>query len=159
MMRGTCTIVATVDYIANYGYVETAPKTKAGKRTICLPMFLIDMLSQHKTKQEAQRQKVGDGWENKDLVFPDLHGGYFKPQYLHHLFTQILNAAGLPPMHFHDLRHSAATILLSLGVNMKVIQETLGHSNVYITLNTYSHLLPSMQQGVANTMNDAFGGK
>jgi integrase len=59
-------------------------------------------------------------------------------------------------MHFHDLRHSAATILLTMGINIKVIQELLGHTNVSITLNTYSHLVPSLQQGAAMRMNDAF---
>jgi integrase len=57
---------------------------------------------------------------------------------------------------FHDLRHSAATILLTMGSNIKVIQELLAHTNVSITLNTYSHLVPSFQQGAAMRMNDAF---
>lgn len=60
-------------------------------------------------------------------------------------------------MHFHDLRHSAATILLSMGVNVKVIQELLGHSDVSITLGKYSHLLPSMQKEVVEKWDDAFG--
>lgn len=64
--------------------------------------------------------------------------------------------AGLPDIHFHDLRHSAATILLCMGVNIKVIQELLGHSDISITLRTYSHLLPSMQQEIVKTWDDVF---
>lgn len=103
-------MINTVDYIPKYGYVETAPKTKAGKRPISLPPFLITMLLNHKAKQEERRKKVGEGWENRDLVFPDLHGGYFNPGYLLRVFKKILINAELPHMHFHDLRHSAATI-------------------------------------------------
>lgn len=71
-------------------------------------------------------------------------------------FYQLLKDAGLPPMRFHDLRHSAATILFVAGVNPKVIQELLGHSKISITLEVYSHVLPSMQQEVASKMDDLF---
>ncbi|MBV8822877.1 MAG: tyrosine-type recombinase/integrase, partial [Ktedonobacteraceae bacterium] len=65
--------------------------------------------------------------------------------------------AGLPHIHFHDLRHSAASILLCMGVNVKVIQEMLGHSDISITLRTYSHLLPSLQQDAVKTWDEVFG--
>ena len=81
---------------------------------------------------------------NHDLMFPDMHGGYFNPNYLLRMFKKLLQEARIPHMHFHDLRRSAATILLSMGVNMKVIQELLGHSDIAITLGLYSYLLPSM---------------
>ncbi len=61
-------------------------------------------------------------------------------------------------MRFRDLRHSAATIILSMGVNMKVIQELLGHSDIFITLGKYSHLLPTMQKEVVDKWDDVFGG-
>jgi integrase len=69
----------------------------------------------------------------------------------------MLKDAGLPHIHFHDLRHSAASILLCMGVNVKVIQELLEHSDISTTLRTYSHLLPSMQQEVVETWNGVFG--
>ncbi len=155
--RRTLLVLHTVDYIPKYGYVETEPKTKAGKRLISLPHFLVDMLKQHRLQQLEQRLKQGDAWENRDLVFPDLRGGYFNPNYLLRVFKKLLNEAGLPHMPFHDLRHSAATILLSMGVNIKVVQELLGHSNISITLGTYAHLLPSMQQEVVEKWDDEFG--
>ena len=72
------------------------------------------------------------------------------------LFKKTLIEAGLPHMHFHDLRHSAATILLSMGVNMKMIQELLGHSDIAITLGLYSHLVPAMQQDMVDKWDVAF---
>ena len=108
-------------------------------------------------KSLEQQLKQGSDWETRDLVFPDLHGGYFNPGYLVKLFTQLLREAGVPHMHFHDLRHSAATILLSMGVNMKVVQELLGHSDIAITLGLYSHLLPSMQQEAVDKWDNVFG--
>ena len=155
--RHSLQVVHTVDYIPKYGYVQTEPKTKAGKRLIRLPAFLMDMLKAHRVQQEEQRSKVGTAWENRDLVFPDLKGGYFNPNYLLRVFKKILENAGMPHMHFHDLRHSAATILLCMGINIKVIQSLLGHSDISITLGLYSHLLPTMQQEVVDKWDEAFG--
>jgi integrase len=154
--RGSLQVVHTVDYIPKYGYVQTEPKTKAGKRLILLPTFLIEMLKAHREGQMGQRLKVGAAWEDRDLVFPDLKGGFFNPNYLLRLFKKILEEANISPMHFHDLRHSAATILLSMGVNVKVIQSLLGHSDISITLGLYSHLLPTMQQEAVDKWDDVF---
>ena len=71
-------------------------------------------------------------------------------------FRKLLVEAGLPAIHFHDLRHSAATILLCMGVNIKVIQELLGHTDISVTLGVYSHLQPSMQQSVVDTWDSVF---
>jgi integrase len=103
------------------------------------------------------KARVGDAWENLDLVFPDLKGGYFNPGYLLRLFKKVLVAACLAHMRIHDLRHSAATILLAKGVNVKVVSELLGHSDIVITLRTYGHLLPTMQGDVVDTWEDEFG--
>ena len=77
--RRVLRVLHTVDYIPGYGYVEHEPKTPAGKRTIDLPEFFIDMLKHHRAKQVERRLKVGEVWENRDLVFPDLTGGYLIP--------------------------------------------------------------------------------
>jgi integrase len=148
----------TVDYINGYGYVENEPKTAAGKRRIHLPDFLIDMLKQHRKQQLEQRLKLDKEWEDRDLVFTDLQGGYFNPRYMDKLFKKLLREAGIPSIHFHDLRHSAATILISMGVNPKIIQEILGHSDISITLGIYGHLFPNMQNEVAEKWDTEFGG-
>lgn len=137
-------VLRSVDFVAGYGYVEGKPKTAAGKRMIDLPGFLVDLLKQHRAQQEELKANA-EHWENRDLVFPNLSGGYLHPNHMGEAFRNLLRDAGLPPLHFHDLRHSAATILLAQGVNVKVIQELLGHSDIAITLRVYSHVLPSMQ--------------
>ncbi len=74
------------------------------------------------------------------------------------LLKAFLKRAELPDIRFHDLRHSAATLLLSLGVHPKVVQEILGHSQISMTMDIYSHVLPSMHQDAMNTLNEAIGG-
>jgi len=88
----------------------------------------------------------------------NLYGRYLSAASLTRLFRAILKAAGVPRVRFHDLRHSAATILLSMGIHPKVVQELLGHSNISMTMNTYSHVLPAMQQEAMEKMNKLFGG-
>lgn len=87
-----------------------------------------------------------------------MDGGFLCPVKLLRWFGKLLKQAGLSHMRFHDLRHSAATILLAAGVHPKVVQELLGHSSISITLDVYSHVLPSMQQEAASKMDDLFKG-
>jgi integrase len=149
-------VLHSVDYIAKHGYVTGEPKTSAGKRWISFPEFLLDMLKRHQTEQ-LELQKTAKKWQDNDLVFPNLSGGYLHPNHMGEKFRRILKEAGLPDIHFHDLRHSAATILMCMGVNIKVIQELLGHSDISITLRIYGHLLPSMQEEVVETWDGVFG--
>lgn len=153
--RRSLRVLHSVSLIAGHGYVEGKPKTAAGKRGIDLPAFLLDVLQQHHT-QQITLQKATEEWEDRDLVFSNLSGGYLHPNHLGDAFRCLLKEAGLPPMHFHDLRHSAATILLAKGVNIKVIQELLGHSDIAITLRVYGHLMPSMQGDVVETWENLF---
>jgi integrase len=131
-------------------------KTKAGKRKIVLPTFVVDMLKHHRTEQLGARLKAGAKWKDQGIVFCNIYGGFLNPTIIQRHFTRLLKRAGLPPMRFHDMRHSAATLLLSMGVNPKVVQELLGHSSITMTLDVYSHVLPSMQEDAMNKMNDLF---
>src|SRR5437879_13921902 len=95
-------------------------------------------------------------WRERDLVVCNRYGDFLDPSHLRKRFDRLLKDASLPDVRFHDLRHSAATILLSMGVHPKVVQEILGHSTIAMTMDTYSHLLPSMQKDVAGKMNEVF---
>ncbi len=152
----TVQVRRTVDFIPKHGYVENTPKTEAGNRVIALPLRAMDAIRAHRFRQLELKLKAGAEWENRDLVFTDLQGGYFSPRYLDKLFKKLLADGRLPPIRFHDLRHSTATILLHLGVDMKVIQEILGHSNIAMTADTYSHVSVAMQKMAMEKWNTAF---
>ncbi len=142
-------------YITYHGFKEGEPKTETSRRNIVLPQFVIEVLKRHRTTQLEARLKAGVTWIDRDLVLPNAHGDFLLPTTLASQFARLLKDVGLPHMRFHDLRHSTATLLLSMGVSMKVVQELLGHSNFSITANVYTHVLPSMQQEAMDKM-DAF---
>jgi integrase len=89
-------------------------------------------------------------------VFCNIYGGFFNPVKVLALFQRLLRDAGLPQMRFHDLRHSAATILLEARVHLKMVQERLGHSSIATTADIYSHVSPEMQQETVDKIDDLF---
>jgi integrase len=105
--RSILQVLHTVDRFTGHGYVEGEPKSAAGVRSICLPAFLVDMLKQHQVQQMARKSQA-KAWEERDLVFPNLRGGYLHPNHLGEAFRALLEQAGLPAIRFHDVRHSAA---------------------------------------------------
>jgi len=111
-----------------------------------LPPITTDLLKQHRIRQLEAKLQAGEFWEDHDLVFCTSLGTPLNPNKVLERFKTVLNRAGLPDMRFHDLRHSAATMLLSVGVHPKVVQELLGHNQISMTMDTYSHVLPTMQQ-------------
>jgi integrase len=143
-------------YAARYGLQITEPKTEAGRRKTMLTPFLIEVLRQHRTHQEAERRAAGAAWKEHDLVFCRPDGTYLNPNHPLLWLQRLLKKAGLPKMRFHDLRHSAATLLLAMGVHIKVVQELLGHSNITTTLNIYSHVLPSLHQDAMDRLSNLF---
>jgi integrase len=116
----------------------------------------VEVLKRHRAAQNTERLKLGGRWEDRGLVFPNRTGGFLSPYLLTDgPLKRPLERAGLRPIRFHDLRHTCATILLSRGVHAKLVQELLGHATISITLDTYSHVLPGMDDGVADAMGDA----
>lgn len=110
----------------------------------------MDALARHKDNQAAQRLLCGDAWEDHGLVFTNEVGRPIEATNLRKRFFQpLLERAGLPRIRFHDLRHTAATLLLGEDVNPKIVSERLGHSRVGITLDLYSHVTPTMQHKAA----------
>jgi integrase len=116
----------------------------------------LKTLKDHRAYQDQMKAKAGNNWKALNLVFTNDAGDFISVDKLLRHFKALLEKAGLPHMRFHDLRHSAATILLTMGVHPKVVQELLGHSTIAMTMDTYSHLLPSMQKDAANKMDTAF---
>lgn len=135
-------------------YVEAEPKTAGSRRNIVLTSMALDALKQHRTRQLEAKLKAGTSWEDHDYVFCTSLGRHLDPG--HDVLVQLkklLVKAGLPNIRFHDLRHSSASLLLSLGVHPKVVQELLGHTEISMTMNIYSHALPTMQKDAMEKLN------
>jgi len=123
------------------------PKTARSRRTVYLPQPIAQKLKAHKRKQAAEKLKFKGTWGPYDLVFCSVEGTPLSiPNLTYRYFRPILTAAGLPQIRLYDLRHSCATLLLVADENPKVVSERLGHSTVVLTLDTYSHVIPTMQQ-------------
>ena len=147
----------TVSRVTGFGQLERPqPKTASGRRRVILTQAVIDGITEQKALIATLRQRAGNRWRDLDLVFPNRRGSHLNAQYVRRELRAILVAAGLPERTFHKLRHSAATILFAAGVNPKVVQEMLGHSDISMTLGLYGDVLPDMQQGVADIMDDLF---
>lgn len=133
--------------------IWTEPKTARSRRTIPLPGEAAAVLRSHLVQQEEQRRQLGTLAAGQDLVFCRPTGEPLSPGFVTQHFTVILNRAGLPHVRLHDLRHTHATMLLAADVHPKVVAERLGHSTITLTLDTYSHVLPTMQDEVTRKLN------
>ena len=125
------------------------PKTARSRRRIDLPQMAIDALRQH------HQAMIADGFGKSPWVFCNSCGGPLRRSHFHaNTFKPLLAKANLPDIRFHDLRHTSATLLLTAGVHPKVVQERLGHSQISMTLDTYSHVLPTMQREAASKLDE-----
>ena len=138
------------------GYVEAEPKTQKSRRSIVIAPFALEALQHHRIGKLEAKVKVGPAWQEQDYVFCTSIGTHLNPtRDMLDQLKVLLKKAGLPDIRLHDLRHSAATLLLSVGVHPKVVQEILGHSQISITMDVYSHVLPGMQHDAMSRLNDA----
>lgn len=159
MKNGSLFVRHNIAMVAHVGVVEGPPKTKASERKIQLPLFALDMLKSHKIEQKVKKLAAGPTWQDHDLVFSWDSGYFIYTKTLDQAFKTAVQKAGVPRVTFHGLRHSAATLLLSMGVPPKVVQEILGHSSILMTMDLYGHVLPHQQLDAANRMNTAFQGE
>ncbi len=129
------------------------PKSARSRRTIALPSTVVKSLNRHRVRQLEARLAAGQRWHDSGLVFSTPIGTPHDGRNVTRAFKGILVSQGLPTIRIHDLRHSCATLLLMQGVSPRVVMETLGHSQVSLTLNTYSHVLPALQEDAASKMD------
>jgi integrase len=128
------------------------PKTASSRRSVLLPPMAVEVLRQHKAAQLEDRLSVGPEWGEGDLVFTTRLGAPIEPRNATRSFKRALAQAALREIRFHDLRHSCATLLLVQGVAPRVVMEILGHSQIAVTMNTYSHVLPVLQREAAGQL-------
>jgi integrase len=125
------------------------PKTERSRRAVALPVLAVQALRKHRAEQARLRLKLGPRYNAAELVCCRIDGRPLHPQTVTQEFLKLISDSKIPRVRFHDLRHTHATILLSRGVHPKIVSERLGHSTVGITLDTYSHVLPGMQEKAA----------
>jgi len=127
-----------------------APKTARGRRTVALDPGTVTALREHRQRQLAERLLMGVGFTDHGLVFCRPDGGPLHPERFSRTFSRESAHAGLPAIRLHDLRHTWATLALSAGEHPKIVQERLGHANVSITLDVYSHVSEGLHSDAAS---------
>ncbi len=150
---GTATIQRALQRQRGVGLVFVEPKSARGRRTVTLPPETLDVLATHRQELDREREQAEHKWQDHDLVFPSPLGRPRDMSYLSFTFHRGLKRAGLPRLRIHDLRHTAATHLMTNHVNPKVVQELLGHSTISITLDTYSHVLQPLAKEASGLMS------
>lgn len=137
----------------------TPPKSVKSRRRIKLTRSTVEALRRHRADQNSHRLRLGTLWEDQGLVFPNRTGGAMRPWSLTGgPYLRLLKKAEIPhKVRFHDLRHTCATLLLLKGAHPRLVQELLGHASISITMDTYSHVLPGMDDGLADMMEEALG--
>ena len=128
------------------------PKTAKGRRSLTLAPQVLEAVRVHRAHQAAERLSWGADYTDSGLVVTTEDGRPMHPESLSSLFVRQAKRAGLSPIRLHDLRHSVASILLAKGVHPKVVSEQLGHATIALTLDTYSHVIPSLQQEAAGVI-------
>ena len=154
LATGTITVVQSFEQTKE-GLRFKSPKTHRSRRSIALPALTVEAMLAHRAKQAEERLALGPIYEDNDLVCPRPGGVLWAPDVFSTAFSALVRRLGIGPCRFHDLRHSHATHLLRAGVHPKVVSERLGHSAVGITLDTYSHVLPGMQEDAVRMLNIA----
>jgi len=140
--------------LGKFKRILDSPKTASSVRQVALAETVLVALKRHKQLQDEEKRISGQLWdETYELVFTNTIGRPIHNTWLIRDFHSLLAAYDLPRIRFHDLRHTAATLLLRRGVNPKIVSEMLGHANISITLDVYSHVTPDMQEAAAKVMD------
>ena len=143
LVGGTLTVRRSLQRVdGKLQFVE--PKTEKSRRTVLLPPVAVELLKRHRTRQRKERLLAGGDRQESGLAFTSTLGTPLDERNVRRAFKEVLTTAKLPKMRIHDLRHTCATLLLARGVHPKVVGEILGHSQVSLTLDTYSTVLPSV---------------
>ncbi|NOH14489.1 MAG: site-specific integrase [Chloroflexi bacterium] len=142
--------------ISEQGLIFTEPKTQRVKRIIALGNVAIEKLNAQISIIVKGKLLAGERWQEDNLVFHSSIGTPHEPRNLYRHFQTILKKARISKKRFHDLRHTAAKMMFKEGVHPKIVQERLGHSSITITLDTYSHAIPSLQRNIAKRLDELF---
>lgn len=146
-------VTKSLQRISGRGQVLSETKTQRGRRALLLPIATVEALRAQRHFQSGLRKAAGSQWTERDFVFTSSTGRPLDPRNVQRMFKRVLRRARLPRMRFHDLRHSCASLLLSQHTDPRVIMETLGHSNISVTMNMYAHVMPALKRDAADAMD------
>ncbi|GGN34641.1 tyrosine-type recombinase/integrase [Deinococcus daejeonensis] len=132
----------------------STPKSKASRRTIVLSKGTVEKLREQRARQEAWRRDAAEAWTEQGFVFTTVTGGLVWPSALAKAYVSLVAEAKVPSIRFHDMRHTAASLMISMGIPPKTVSERLGHSDVAFTLRTYTHLYDAQREEAAFDIAD-----
>lgn len=154
LVNARISVVSTLQRIPGHSLVTGQPKTSRSRRSLPLASEAVELLHGVRGTQIEQRLDAGGLWEHTGYVFTQVSGKPVEPDKVSLEFARIVREARLPHLTLHGLRHAHATLALTAGINPKTVAERLGHASVVITLDTYSHVLPSLQEEAAQAVQD-----
>jgi integrase len=146
-------VMKSLQRVRGQGQVLLETKTRRSRRNIVLPVKTAEALRNLRLDQHEVRRSAGIGWHDLGFAFTTHTGRPLDQRDVLRSFRRILRKAKLPTMRFHDLRHSCASLLLAEGISPRVVMETLGHSRIAVTMDTYTHVMPALQQDAADAMD------
>ena len=149
-------VTETAFKLGNGDYIIKEPKTAQSRRSVTIPPSLVELFKAYRVDQELLRVQLGITLKIDDFVFIRPDGSPINPSAVTLAFRRIIKRAGLKDLRIHDLRHTHATLMLKAGIHPKVVSERLGHANIGITLDIYSHVLPGMQEAAAEKFDLIF---
>lgn len=149
----------SLPHLKDGSYIFTQPKSAKSKRTIALSPSAILTLKEHKENYEAIQSMLGIPLKDDDMIFSTLESKPLRPNTVTRAWTLLAARAGVKVIRLHDARHTHASIMLKQGIHPKIVQERLGHSSIAMTLDTYSHVAPGLQQAAAESFDKTLNPK
>lgn len=133
-------------------------KTESADRTVSIPKFALPYLRRHRARQRREQLALGEAWEDHGLVFASAIGTPIEPRNVTRRWETLRERADLGGLRLHDLRHGCATFMHAAGVPARTIMEILGHSEIGVTMNTYTHVVPELRREAADALDEMLGG-
>ena len=153
-VKGKIQVRRQVTRVPRQGWDFSQPKTQSGVRSIAIGENTLDVLRAQRQQVDEWKAIAGDTWEPYDLIFPSHAGTPLYPSNVRRDYNKVLGQAGFERIRFHDLRHTAASLMLNQGIPVIVVSNILGHSKASITLDIYGHLIHGIQEEAAKVMDE-----
>jgi integrase len=153
-IKGTLKVQRQLQRLGHKGLTFVPPKTKSGIRQIKLGQGMLDRLVEHRKRQDHERTVRGSRWQENDMIFPSSIGTPMEAHHIFDEFKELLAKAGLPDMRFHDLRHTALSLMIDMGVAITTVQQRAGHSKASVTTDIYGHAMSKSQEKAAEQIEE-----